>query len=152
MLPRLVPLLDENLRAQVADTRNQLDVTARIFMLSLLAVPTTTVLLIRHDSWLLVPTICYVVAWVSYRSAVAAARRFCDSLAVVFDLHHLLLWDAMSLSRPRSVHDAREHRGGVLTKLLAEHHLALEQLRSLVYEERRDPPVLTIASSWSIKE
>jgi hypothetical protein len=48
VLPRLMPLLDENVRAQVTDTRNQLDVAARIFMLSLLAVPTTTALLIRH--------------------------------------------------------------------------------------------------------
>src|SRR5262249_19758586 len=88
---------------------------------------------------LLVPAICYLLAWASYRSAVAAARRFCDALAVAFDLYHLRLWDAMALPRPRSVDDVVRGSGELLTDLLAGHELTPEQKRSLAYERGADP-------------
>ena len=80
------------MQLQVADARNQLDVAARLCLLGLVAVPVTTVLLMRYDLWLLVPLGCYLFAWASYRSAIAGAKRFGDVLAVVFDLYHMRLW------------------------------------------------------------
>jgi hypothetical protein len=67
---------------------------------------------------------------------VAASRRFCDALAVAFDLHDLSLWDAMALPRPRSVDDVVECGGELLTDLLAGHELTPQQRRNLAYEGR----------------
>jgi hypothetical protein len=84
---------------------------------------------------------CYVLAWVSYRSAVTAAKRFCDALGTASDLQHLRLWDAMALERPRNTDELLWVRGPLLTALIAGHPpLYQEQLQSLVYAAESATP------------
>jgi hypothetical protein len=132
--PRLVPLLSERMRAQLGDARNQLDAAARLCGLGLLAVPITTALLIRYDVWLIVPIGCYLFSWTSYRSAITAARRFSNGLGVAFDMHHLALWDALSLDRPTHLQEEYSKRGDQLTRLfLQEDELEPYERESFVY-------------------
>jgi hypothetical protein len=118
VLGRLYYLMTPEMRIEVADTRNQLDTAARLCAVGMLMVPATLILLWNWGTWLLVPLACYGFAWASYRSAVAAARRFSDALSVAFDLHRLQLWDALSLRRPGS-HLEEEQAAEMLSILLA---------------------------------
>ncbi|WP_250035211.1 hypothetical protein [Paractinoplanes maris] len=141
VLPRLVPLLSDQMRAHLGDARNQLDAAARLCSLSLVSVPVTTLLLIRYDVWLLVPVACYLFAWASYRSSVSAARRFGNELAVAFDLHHLALWDALSLERPADLENEYEVRGPLLTKMFYdEEQLQTNERETFSYLPPPPPP------------
>jgi hypothetical protein len=133
--PRLVQLLPEQMLSQVNDLRNQLDASIRLCVLGLVAVPVTVALLLRYDIWLLVPIGCYLFAWMSYRAAVAAAKRFSVMLEVAFDLHHLALWDAMSLPRPKDLRDVLE-QAPVLSRMLADEYVQPNDYRYLVYERK----------------
>lgn len=114
----IIHVMSPSIRVEVTDTRNQLDTAARMCVVGLLAVPATTALLWSHRVWLLVPLGCYLLAWAAYRASVAAARRFCDAITVAFDLHHLQMWDALSLQRPKDVSDEKQTLAPLLTRLL----------------------------------
>lgn len=140
VFPRLIPLMSASVQSELTELRNQMDVAVRICVLNLLAVVVGMTLLIRHDVWLLLPLGCYLLAWVSYRAAIAAAKHFSEAMAVAFDLHHLDLWDAMSLDRPRDVDAVRQEHGENLSNLLAGRPLRRDQYRRLTYQPRPEPP------------
>lgn len=94
-----------------------MDAAVRMSALALLLVPVTITLLIPHDVWLVVPFLCFSFAWLSYRAAVAAAKRFSLGLSVMFDLHHLRVWDGLALPRPGHLLEERA-RAQELSKLL----------------------------------
>lgn len=119
--PRLRALVPEPLLEQVNDTRNQVDACARFCVMSILAAVVAFAVLLPYDGWLVIPLGLYLVAWGSYRGAVAAAKRFCEELEVAFDLHHLTLWTALALPRPADIGDEIA-RGEVVSNVLAETH------------------------------
>jgi hypothetical protein len=119
VLPHLLHVAGDSVRAQVTEARNQLDIAARLCGLSLLAVPVTTFLLFRHDVWLFVSIGSYAFAWLSYRAAIEGARRFGNELSVAFDLHHLNVWDAMFLARPDNLEVESTDRAPLLNTLLS---------------------------------
>jgi hypothetical protein len=137
---QMQPMLGDDVRRQVADTRNQLDAAARFCALSLLAVPVALTLLIRYDVWLLVPIGCYLFAWMSYRSAVAAAKDFSYALAVAFDLHHLDLWDALGLERPADLDDEHGTWAPLLSTFLRGGPTPPHVRRRFVYHRATWPP------------
>ncbi|MFB9444480.1 hypothetical protein Dvina_07150 [Dactylosporangium vinaceum] len=143
---RLVRVLPEADRSQVADLRNQMDASLRMAALGLAAVPITIGLLISYDYWLFVPVACYIFAWLSYKSAVAGARRFCISLAVMFDLHHLKVWDSLSLPRPANLAD-EQIRGKLLSLLLTDGTLDEESVASFSFTPVIDAPPATNGTS-----
>ncbi|MCA2216311.1 hypothetical protein [Jidongwangia harbinensis] len=137
---RLFKIATPDAQGEVRDTRNQLDSAARLCITGLLCVPVTTWLLWSHQNWLLVPLGCYLFAWAAYRAAIAAARRFCDALAVAFDMHHLELWDALSLPRPKTLLAERDQAAPQLCKLLAgTQPLQVEEEEEFEYGETTRP-------------
>ncbi len=98
--PRLYPLLSPSVRAAVDDLRLQLDVAARFTAMFVLAALASAGLLATHGWWLLVPAGALVLAWISYRGAIAAAGAYGGAVEVAFDLTHLELRKALHLSRP----------------------------------------------------
>jgi hypothetical protein len=137
---RLRPLLSEAVRSQVNDARNQLDASVRFCVLSVLAAVICTPLLFRYDSWLLLAFGCYLFGWASYRAAVVAAKRFCGELAVAFDLHHLELWDGLSLRRPRHMLEERDRAGRLCEQLQGDHPLSNQEYAAFVYVDRGGSP------------
>lgn len=99
-LPRLTPLMAPGVLAELSDLRNQLDAAARLCIAAGVATAASVGLLIWHGPWLFLALATYMLSWACYRSAVAAARRFCISLTAAVDLSHLQLFDALSLERP----------------------------------------------------
>jgi len=107
-LPRLTSLMAPGVLAELSDLRNQLDATARLCVAAGIATAVSVGLLIWHGPWLFLALVTYLLSWTSYRSAVAAARRFSLSLAAAVDLYHLQLFDALSLERPACLAQERQ--------------------------------------------
>jgi hypothetical protein len=104
-LSRLMPLLSAASLADLRDRRNQLDAAARLCVAAGISTVTSLVLLIWHGSWLILPLATYLLCWACYRGAIAAAQGFSTSLAAAVDLHHLELFDAMHLERPKNLEE-----------------------------------------------
>lgn len=102
-MTRLIPLLSDPTLADLRDRRNQLDAAVRLCVASGLGTAVGLGLLLWHGDWLFLPVGTYLVCWLCYESAVAAARGFSNGLAAVIDLNHLRLFDAMQLERPSSL-------------------------------------------------
>lgn len=134
--PRLNPLLSDASLADVRDRRNQLDATARLCLVAGLATLVGVGLLLWHESWLFLPFGTYLLCWICYRAAVAAAQGFSNSLAAAVDLHHLQLIDALQLERPADMADEYELNTTVLNFLFLD-ELPEEEMREVRYRTPR---------------
>jgi hypothetical protein len=98
--PRLYPLLPKPVTDLLADQRDQLDIAARFCVVFLVAGVIAGVTLIAQGWWWLVPVACLLLAWLAYRSAVAAAIAYGDGIQIAFDLHRFDLLAALHLELP----------------------------------------------------
>ena len=115
-LPRIIPSMSSSILAELSDRRNQLDAAARLCVTAGVATVASVGLLIWQGPWLFLALALYLLCWASYRAAVAAARGFSVTLAAAVDLHHLQLFDALSLERPANITQEISHNT-TLTKL-----------------------------------
>lgn len=98
--PRLYPLLSDKLVNILTDQRNQLDIAVRFCAVFLLAALVSALLLYQYGWWMLVPLICLLLAWASYRAAISAALVYGDTVQTAFDLHRFDLLTALHLQLP----------------------------------------------------
>lgn len=98
--PRLYPLLPEGVTSVLADQRNQLDLTARFCVVFLAGAVLSLVALLGDGWWLTVPCAALLLAWLAYRSSVAAAAAYGETIQSAFDLHRFDLLEALHLSLP----------------------------------------------------
>jgi hypothetical protein len=129
---RLHPLLSAASLAELQDQRNQLDAAARLCLVTGLATVVSLCLLLWHGSWLFLPVVTYVLCWACYRGAVAAARGYSNSLAAAVDLHHLQIFDALELDRPRDLAEEYD-RNTKTVNFLFRGELSRRQERELRY-------------------
>lgn len=105
--PRLYPLLSEPVRALVDGQRDALDVNARFSAVFAAAAAIAAALLATHGWWLLVVPACLLLAWLAYRSAVAAAIGYGESVRAAVDLHRFALLEALHLPLPATLEEER---------------------------------------------
>ena len=105
--PRLYPLLPDGVRALVDDQRDGLDLAARFCAVFAAAAVVSLVLLVTHGWWLLVPAGCLLLAWLSYRGAIAAAVAYGEGIRAAIDLHRFDLLTAMHLPLPATLEQER---------------------------------------------
>ena len=105
--PRLYPLLPDPVRAVVDGHRDALDVNARFCAVFTAAAIIAAALLATHGWWLLVPIGCLVLAWLAYRSALAAAINYGESIRTAVDLHRFTLLEALHLPLPATLDEER---------------------------------------------
>jgi hypothetical protein len=105
--PRLYPLLPDGVRALVDDQRDGLDLAARFCAIFAAAAVISLVLLVSHGWWLLVPAACLLLAWISYRGAVAAAIAYGEGIRSAIDLHRFDLLAALHLPLPATLEQER---------------------------------------------
>jgi hypothetical protein len=98
--PRLYPLLPGQVTAVVNDQRDQLDLGARFCAVFLLATVISGFFLAGFGWWLAVPAGTLILAWLSYRGALAAATAYGQAVAAAFDLHRFDLLTALHLPLP----------------------------------------------------
>lgn len=98
--PRLYAILPERTAALVDDQRNQLDVAVRFCVTFGVATVASAGLLFQHGWWLAVPLASLVLAWMSYRGAVASALAYVLGIRTAVDLHRFELLRALHLPLP----------------------------------------------------
>jgi hypothetical protein len=116
--PRLYPLLSDPVRALVDGQRDALDVNARFCAVFAAAAVIAAVLLAAHGWWLLVAAGCLVLAWLAYRSAVAAAIAYGEAIRAAVDLHRFTLLEALHLPLPATLEEERSVNGELSRFLL----------------------------------
>jgi hypothetical protein len=116
--PRLYPLLSEPVRGLVDGQRDALDLNARFCAGFAAAAVIAAALLAAHGWWLLVAVGCLVLAWLAYRSAVAAAIAYGEAIRTAVDLHRFSLLEALHLPLPATPEDERALNGKVSRFLL----------------------------------
>lgn len=121
-LPRIIPSMSSSILAELSDRRNQLDAAVRLCVAAGVATVVSVGLLILQGPWLFLVLAPYLLCWASYRAAVAAARGFSVTLAAAVDLHHLQLFDALSLERPANITE-EVSRNTTLTRLFQGYYL-----------------------------
>lgn len=111
---RLFPLLPERFRAGFDDEVTQLDVSVRLSVtwavagtLGLLWLLRDLTALIAHPLWMAVPASLYVLARLSYQSAVESAIAQGVDLEVAVDLYRARVIDAMRLNPTNSLDQER---------------------------------------------
>jgi len=87
-------------REVVDDRRTQLDMTCRLSATAAVLAPLTLALLVPSGWWLLLAVVPAAVAWVAYRSAIAAALAYGEAVRTAFDLHRFDLLTALHLPLP----------------------------------------------------
>jgi hypothetical protein len=105
--PRLYPLLGEGVRTLVDDQRDALDLAARFCAVFAAAAAISLALLAPHGAWLLVPAVCLLLAWLSYRAAIAAAVAYGEGIRAAIDLHRFDLLAALRLPLPSTLEQER---------------------------------------------
>ena len=106
--PRLYMLLPDRAASLVTDARNQLDMACRFTISFAVAGVIILALLVADGAWCLLVLLLGVMSWLSYRSAIEAARSYGAVIQAVFDLYRLELLRTMHLPLPRDAED--EHR------------------------------------------
>jgi hypothetical protein len=106
--PRLYPLLPVELAGILDDERDQLDLAVRFCVASAFATVISVSFLINQGWWLLVPGATLLLAWLSYRAAVAAAIAYGEGIETAFDLHRFDLLRALHLQLPVNRESERE--------------------------------------------
>ncbi|HYO90361.1 MAG TPA: hypothetical protein VEQ40_01950 [Pyrinomonadaceae bacterium] len=107
--PRLYPLLPESMSAILTDQRNQLDLAARLCATFLFATIIAIAFLYGQGWWLILPAITLLLAWLSYRAAIAAALAYGIGLQTAFDLYRFDLLKALHLALPADRTTEKKH-------------------------------------------
>jgi hypothetical protein len=94
--------------AYVNDQRTQLDLAVRTSAMAAVAAVFTFVLLWDEGTSVLLTLIPYLVAWVSYRGAVASAESYGLALRAWVDLNRFRLYEALGLPPVRNAAEERE--------------------------------------------
>lgn len=108
--PRLWPLLPENVRTDLMNTRASLDRLAEFWVWGLLFWIWTI-----WTPWALLLGLIWMI--VVYQLALQAAMAYGDLLETAFDLHRFLLYDAMGWARPKNSQEEKP-LGNQLTEYL----------------------------------
>jgi hypothetical protein len=91
IVPYLLSMTGDSATESVDDARGDLDLAIRLTISWLIAALTSFVLLLGGGPWLVVPLVCYALAWLSYIGAVKAAEDYGQSLWILIDMHRRLL-------------------------------------------------------------
>jgi hypothetical protein len=121
--PHLYPLLRQPHKAAWDDLSNQLDSAAHLVLTFVLATLVSAILLLPHGWdgwWLALPVLFAGLAWLSYRSTIAAARYQTRLLAAAFDLHRFDLLSAMRMRLPNDPHEEFEVNQQLIALLTAD--------------------------------
>lgn len=121
-LPRLRPLLPDATATELRDSEDALRFNVRMGSASLLIATGfigVALMMIRQVPWFAIvgTGIFLIMAFSSYRSAIAAASRYNEALAVVFDLHRFLLYDCLYMPRPSNTLEEVKASGTLMEAL-----------------------------------
>ncbi|MFG1647758.1 hypothetical protein ACGFMK_46365 [Amycolatopsis sp. NPDC049252] len=105
--PHIALVAPENHLSYLDDARQQLDTSARLCVVALLATLETAVFLLLDGWWLLLALVPYSLAYIAYRASIAAAAQYMGIVSTVLDLNRFRLYEALHLELPRNPREER---------------------------------------------
>jgi len=100
IVPQLLLIAPPGHVDYVNDQRSQLDLAVRMTFISALASATAVLFLWPYRLWVLVAVIPYVLAYLSYRGSVVAARLYGSALDTLINLDRFALYEQLRLQLP----------------------------------------------------
>jgi hypothetical protein len=103
LFPRLYPFLKEPLAREYDDSVDRLDLAAHLCVAMLSATVISLALLLPNawnSWWMLIPAGTTLLAWLSYRAVLTAAKNHGELLETAFDLHRFDLITALHYPLP----------------------------------------------------
>ncbi len=98
--PRLYPRLSPEVRAQVSMELDLMDTNATFCLVFVVLAVAAAPIAARGHWWFLASATLVAAAWISYRGAIAVARRHANTLAAAYDLHRFDLLASMHVPLP----------------------------------------------------
>jgi hypothetical protein len=98
--PILMPIISSDLKATLADQRNQLDLAARMGFTFMLCTALGIIYLYRWGWWIIIPLGTLGLSYLSYRAAITTAIGFGDSIQAAYHLHRFDMLAALHLPLP----------------------------------------------------
>jgi hypothetical protein len=105
--PHLALVAAEKHVQYLRDTRQQMDTSVRLCVVSLLGAAEAVACLFTDGWWLLLALAPYALAYLAYRAAVAAADEYTTAVKTVLDLNRFALYESLNVERPRDTHEER---------------------------------------------
>jgi hypothetical protein len=99
------------------DTRQQMDTAVRLCATALLATAESVLFLVTDGWWLLVALAPYLLAYLSYRASVAAAREYTGMIRTLLDLNRFKLYESLHLRIPGSTAGERRNNAKLMALL-----------------------------------
>lgn len=117
VVPYLAQVVDETLREYHDDVRSSFDLAVRMVLVWTSATVIGVALLWQYSIWLAVPLATFVLAYASYRGAVAAAVQYGDALAVIVALGRADLYRRLRVPFPADSDTERERNANLVLQL-----------------------------------
>lgn len=108
IVPQLLLIAPPGHVDYVNDQRSQLDLAVRMTFISVLACATAVLFLWPYRLWVLIAVIPYILAYLSYRGSVVAARLYGSALDTLINLDRFALYEQLRLRLPTDTADERE--------------------------------------------
>ncbi|WP_206797311.1 hypothetical protein [Amycolatopsis sp. MtRt-6] len=89
------------------DARQQLDTAVRLCVVALIVTAETAACLLLDGWWLFVALAPYLLAWIAYRSSVAAADHYMAIVGTVLDLNRFKLYESLHVKLPMNTVEER---------------------------------------------
>lgn len=115
--PYLALISPELDRSYLNDTRQQLDTSVRLCVVALLATIETVACLFTDGFWLLLALGPYLLAYLAYRGAIAAADTYMAVVRTVLDLNRFKLYESLHVRLPTSTLQERKANGALMDLL-----------------------------------
>jgi hypothetical protein len=99
------------------DTRQQMDTSVRLCVVSLLGTLEAVACLVTDGWWLLSALAPYALAYLAYRAAVAAADEYTTAMKTVIDLNRFTLYETLNVKRPSDTEEERNTNAKLMALL-----------------------------------
>jgi len=121
------------------DSRQQMDATIHLCTVSLLATIIAVAFLLTDGMWLLASLVPYVLAYVAYRAAVAAAHEYATAVTTVIDLNRFQLYESLRIDAPRNPEEERTANTQLMDLLGGSEKAKVRYSRDPQFTEQRLP-------------
>ncbi|MEA5364708.1 hypothetical protein VA596_34615 [Amycolatopsis sp., V23-08] len=119
--PHFGLIADERHLNYLRDSRQQLDTSVRLCIVSALATIETVACLLTDGWWLFAALATHALSYLAYRASVSAADEYTTALGTLIDLNRFKLYETLHIGLPISTNDERRNNARLMELLAGKH-------------------------------